>query len=248
MPPLPNRSLITGAGTGIGLAVARRLALRGDHLLLHAHAHAKEAAEWAAGIGRKGGSAAVVTADLSTVEGVDRLAKASLERFPSLDVLVLNAGSYVRHSLDELEDSTVERTIRLNLIHPFHLLRRLSGSLGREGRVSRVVFISSVLAWDGSRHGADYAASKAGLVGLARSLARELAPRVTVNVVAPGSIDTAILAGDTPEVRRQRERAIPLGRVGRAEEVADAVEYLTSPAASYLTGTTIHVNGGLRMD
>jgi 3-oxoacyl-[acyl-carrier protein] reductase len=103
-----------------------------------------------------------------------------------------------------------------------------------------------MLAFQGSQYGAHYAAAKAGLLGLARSLARELAPRHTVNVVAPGSIDTAILAGDSPERRRERERSIPLGRLGRPSEVAQAIAFLASPAASYVTGATLHVNGGLR--
>ena len=122
------------------------------------------------------------------------------------------------------------------------LLRKASPS------PARVVLVSSILAFNGSAHGADYAASKAGILGLARSLARELAPGITVNVVAPGSIDTAILAEDTPAQREARGRQIPLGRVGSPEEVARVVAFLTSPDANYMTGTTVHVNGGLRMD
>ena len=113
---------------------------------------------------------------------------------------------------------------------------------------ARVVFVASVLAWNGSEHGADYAASKAGLLGLARSLARELAPTVTVNVVAPGTIDTAIMAHENAQMKAERARRIPMARLGTAEDVADAIAFLTSPAANYMTGTSVHVNGGLRMD
>ena len=99
---------------------------------------------------------------------------------------------------------------------------------------------------EGSGKGADYSAAKAAVVGLSRALSRELAPEILVNSVAPGSIDTAILAGDSPERRAERERAIPLRRIGTAEEVAEAVAFLTSSGASYVTGATLHVNGGLR--
>ena len=123
------------------------------------------------------------------------------------------------------------------------MTRRLLPQL-RRARSGRLVFVSSVLAFTGSTHGAHYAAAKAGIIGLARSLARELAPTITVNVVAPGAIDTAILAADTPAQRAERSTRIPLGRVGTPEEVADAISYLISPRASYITGTVLHVNGG----
>ncbi|HDS59166.1 MAG TPA: SDR family oxidoreductase, partial [Thermoplasmatales archaeon] len=110
----------------------------------------------------------------------------------------------------------------------------------------RVVFISSQLAFKGSSHGTDYAASKAGMLGMARSLARELAPRhITVNVVAPGTIDTDMIGGYTPEKKRERASLVPLGRLGTPQDVAYACLFLASPWADYITGETINVNGGL---
>lgn len=242
-------ALVTGASVGIGSATARRLAERGDRLALHHHRHGSEAEQVRREIEAKGGSAFTVGADLRSAEGWDRLADAVRERFPSLETLVLNAGAYPRRKVEDLRDEDFEETLRLNLLSPFALTRRLLPLLRKATpSPARVVLVASVLAFNGSTHGADYAASKAGVLGLARSLARELAPSITVNVVAPGSIDTAILAHDTPEQRAERGRQIPLGRVGTAEEVAKVIDFLTSPSASYMTGTTVHVNGGLRMD
>ena len=154
---------------------------------------------------------------------------------------------YNRAPFLEITDDDLRACFQVNLVAPFALTRELLPMLRRSDS-GRVVFVASVLAFTGSATGAHYAAAKAGLLGLSRSLAKELAPGITVNTVAPGSIDTAILARDSPERRAERAQTIPLGRVGTAEEVAEAIAFLASPGASYLTGTTIHVNGGLRSD
>ncbi|MCI4369449.1 MAG: SDR family oxidoreductase, partial [Thermoplasmata archaeon] len=150
---------------------------------------------------------------------------------------------YPRRPFASITDAEWLDCFRVNVFGAVGLTRRLLPLLERSTS-GRVVFVSSVLAFTGSRHGAHYAGSKAALLGIARSLARELAPRITVNVVAPGAVDTAILASDTPELRAERRRAIPLERVAEAGEVAEAIAFLASPAASYITGTTLHVNGG----
>ncbi len=244
-----SRVLITGAGTGIGAATARVLARRGDELALHHHLHRSEAESLAKELVAAGGRAFTVPGDLTSTKDLDRMVQTLGSHFPSLEGLVLNAGAYPRTALEKISDEQFEATVRLNLFSPFALTRRLLPLLRKASpSPARVVLVSSILAFNGSAHGADYAASKAGILGLARSLARELAPGITVNVVAPGSIDTAILAEDTPAQREARGRQIPLGRVGSPEEVARVVAFLTSPDANYMTGTTVHVNGGLRMD
>lgn len=245
----PTHSLVTGAATGIGYATARLLGRRGDAVLLHYRTHEREARAFVEELRGAGGTASAVHADLLRVADVDRLAQETSDRFPSLENLVLNAGEYPRRPVAEVSDEHFERTLRLNLWSPFALTRRLLPLLQRATPgPARVVFVSSVLAFNGSEHGADYAASKAGLLGLARSLARELAPKILVNVVAPGMIDTAILAGYSADEKAARGARLPLQRVGTAEEVAEVIAFLTSPSANYMTGTTVHVNGGLRMD
>jgi 3-oxoacyl-[acyl-carrier protein] reductase len=242
-----THALVTGAGTGIGRATAKLLAKRGAKVAVHYRSHKKEAESLVKEIRSSGGDAFSIGADLTVEEDLERLAREVAARFPSLEVMVHNAGEYPRRFVEELDGAMFLSTIRTNLVAPYVLTRELL-PLIKKAKWGRVVFVGSILAYNGSTHGADYAASKSGLLGLAKSLARELSPKVTVNVVAPGSIDTAILAGDTPQVRAAREKTIPLGRVGTPEDIAEVIAFLASPEAGYMTGTTVHVNGGLRMD
>ncbi|HEV2317482.1 MAG TPA: SDR family NAD(P)-dependent oxidoreductase [Thermoplasmata archaeon] len=237
------RVLITGASLGIGRATARRLAEPTSELALHYWQHEHDAAELRRELEPRCRATFLVRADLSEPAEIDRLAGAIEARWDGLEALVLNAGSYPRVQFREMTDAELTRCLATNLLGPARLARRLLPLLERAEQ-GRIVFVTSVLAFTGSTHGAHYAAAKAGVVGLAHSLALELAPRVRVNLVAPGAIDTAILAGDTPEVRANRASKIPMRRVGRPEEVAEAIAYLVSDASSYVTGTTLHVNGG----
>lgn len=241
------RALVTGAATGIGRATARRLAQDGYEIGVHYRSHRAEAEALVEEIRGTGGTAFAVRADLTSRAEVLRLARTVLDRWETLDVLVHNAGSYPRAMAPELDPDAFEAPFRLHVFAPAELTRRLRPALER-ANPGRVVFVSSILAFTGSRHGAHYASAKSAQLGLARSLATELAPRIRVNLVAPGAIDTAIIADQTPEERKRREATVPLGRVGRPEEVADAIAFLVSDRSSYLTGTTIHVNGGVRMD
>jgi NAD(P)-dependent dehydrogenase (short-subunit alcohol dehydrogenase family) len=241
------RGLVTGASGGIGQAVARRLARDGWELALHAYRHPEVVRALAAELTAAGTPAFTVPGDLGEGGSASAAAQAIGARWDTLDLVVHNGGEYERRPFRDISDEALARSLEVNLAGPFRWSRALLPLLERSS-AGRVIFVSSVLAFSGSRHGAHYAAAKAGLLGLARSLALELAPHTTVNIVAPGSIDTAILASDTPEVRARRNREIPLGRVGRPEEVAEAIAFLASPASSYITGATIHVNGGWRAD
>jgi len=241
------RALVTGASRGIGRAVALRLGREAAEVAVHYRSHAEEARAVVEEVTHLGGSAFSVRADLARPDDVGRLADDLAARWDRLDALVHNAGEYPRVAFRDLTPAEFAACFQVHVFAAAELTRRLLPLL-EAARPGRVVFVSSVLAFSGSRHGAHYAAAKAAVVGLARSLARELAPAVTVNAVAPGSIDTAILAGDTPALRAERERVIPLRRIGTPEEVAEVVAFLNSPRSSYMTGTTLHVNGGLRPD
>ena len=247
--PAPGsvRIAVTGASLGIGRATAIRLADPGVELILHFHRHEAEARRAADEARRRGSTVALAGADFTRLEEVRRFAAWVRSTTDRLDALVLNAGAYPRQSIRAVTDADLEECFRLNVLAPTILVRELLPLLEAVPG-SRVVFVSSVLARAGTSHGAPYAAAKAAVEGLARSLARELAPGIRVNAVAPGSIDTAILAHDTPEERAARGRAIPLGRVGRPEEVAEAIAFLVGPGASYITGATVAVNGGIRPD
>jgi NAD(P)-dependent dehydrogenase (short-subunit alcohol dehydrogenase family) len=241
------RALVTGSSRGIGQATARLLAARGFDVAVHGHSHLLEAEALASELQARGTTAFVVPGDLASPEGPATIARDLREQWTSLDVVVHNAGAHSRSPFERLGPSEWLDCLQLNLIGPALLSRELLPGL-RRSSAGRIVFIASVLASNGSAHGAHCASAKAGILGLMRSLARELAPGITVNAVAPGSIDPEILAGDTPAQRAVRGSAIPLGRIGRPEEVAEAVAFLASPEAAYVTGTTLHVNGGLRMD
>jgi len=241
------RALVTGASTGIGRATALRLAQEGYEIAVHYHEHAAEARALVAEIRSARGTAFAIGADLSQRGGAPALADAVTGRWDTLDVLVHNAGTYPRAMSTELSPESFETPFYLHVFSPAELTRRLRPQLERS-QPGRVVFVSSILAYTGSTHGAHYAAAKAAQLGLAKSLALEYAPKIRVNVVAPGMIDTAILAPLPAEERARRERATPMGRIGRPEEVADAIAFLVSERSSYVTGTTLHVNGGSRMD
>ncbi|MCI4317618.1 MAG: SDR family oxidoreductase [Thermoplasmata archaeon] len=241
------RALVTGASQGIGRATATRLAREGGEVAIHYHRHRLEAEELAREVSTEGKESFPVGADLGNRAETRGLASVIRERWGSLDALVLNAGVYPRRRFAQLTDADIETCFKVNVFGPMTLTRELLPLLER-APAGRIVVISSVLAFTGSRHGAHYAATKAALVGWARSLSRELAPGITVNVIAPGSVETAILADDSPEVRTDRVRGIPLGRIGTPKEIADVVAFLVSPGASYITGATLHVNGGVRAD
>jgi NAD(P)-dependent dehydrogenase (short-subunit alcohol dehydrogenase family) len=235
-------ALVTGASKGIGAAVARRRAAAGFDVAVHDHtdtAGARRTVEAAKKLRRR---AVAIKADLSSPRDLEWLAQETTREFPKLDCLVHNAGVYERRKFPEMTGTAWVATRLVNLDAPAVLTHLLLGKLARD---SSIVFVSSIAAARGSRHGAHYGASKAGLLGLARSLAVELAPRTRVNAIAPGYIDTAILSEDSPAKRQARAAEVPLARLGRPEDVAAAVSFLAGPDSRYMTGQVLHVNGGL---
>lgn len=238
-------ALVTGASKGIGAAVARRLARDGFDVLVHYNEDAAGAKRTVAAIRKLGRKAVALQADLGDGAQVRRLATEAAREAPTLQCIVHNAGLYDRQGMAQTDSAAWRATQDVNLDAPALLTHGLLPHLTEGGSL---VFVSSIVAMRGSAHGAAYAAAKAGLLGLTRALALELAPRgIRVNAIAPGYVDTAILAGDSPARRKTRAAEVPLGRIGTPADVAGAVSFLAGPDAAYVTGTTLHVNGGLWM-
>ncbi|MDD3492472.1 MAG: SDR family NAD(P)-dependent oxidoreductase [Candidatus Thermoplasmatota archaeon] len=240
---LSNKTaLVTGASRGIGRAIAVTLAQHGAYVGINFH-RSQEAARETLHQVQRTGEGMLLPADVSQEKEVESMVGDFVEAAGRIHIVVNNAGIYQRASFDELEREQWRRILGVNLDGAYHVTRHALPHVPEQGRI---VFISSQLAFKGSSHGTDYAASKAGMLGMARSLARELAPRrITVNVVAPGTIDTDMIGGYTQEQKRERASLVPLGRLGTPQDVAYACLFLASPWADYITGETINVNGGL---
>lgn len=237
-------ALVTGASKGIGAAVARRLAHDGFDVVVHYHKDVLGAKRTVAAVHKAKRKAVALQADLASSRDLDWLAEETGRTFPRLDCVVHNAGVYERLPFSEMTGNAWIATRLVDLDAPAVLTHLLLERLARD---ASVIFVSSIAAVRGSRHGAHYAAAKAGLLGLTKSLALELAPKVRVNAVAPGYIDTAILADDPPAKRKSRAHEVPLARLGQPEDVAAAVSFLAGPDSRYMTGQVLHVNGGLWM-
>ena len=239
-------ALVTGASRGIGRACALRFAREGHDVVVNYNGSEAEAAALTGEITAMGVRALSVRADVSDRARVDAMAAAVREDFTPLDSLVINAGIYIRSSFGDAGTDAWDHTLAVNLDGAWHcadaLIPLMDGSSG-----PTVVFVTSQLARRGSTQGAAYAASKGGMESLMKSLAQELAPRIRVNALAPGMIDTDILSGDSPRKRKEREAQVPLGRIGSPEEMAAAVWFLSCGESSYMTGSVLHANGGILM-
>ena len=237
-------ALVTGASRGIGEAIALRLAAQGARMVLAARNEDKLQAVAAAIVGA-GGEALPWALDLAHPESVGERLSALPAEYTEIDVLVSNAGITADSLLARMSLEDWQRVLTVNLTGAFALSRELVRGMIRR-RWGRIVSVSSVVGLMGNPGQANYAAAKAGLVGFSKSLARELASRsITVNVVAPGYIETEMTERLSEAVRGELTAAIPLRRIGRVEDVAAAVAYLASEEAGYVTGTVLNVSGGL---
>jgi 3-oxoacyl-[acyl-carrier protein] reductase len=247
MPSLEGRTaLITGGSQGIGRACALTLAKAGARIALAARNQAK-LAEVASQIKAAGGAAEVFAIDMASEESIKAGAKAALGHFGSIEILVNNAGITKDTLLLRMKRADWDEVMATNLTGTFLLTQALLSPM-LKARWGRIVNISSIVGETGQAGQANYAASKAGLIGFTKSLARELASRgITANAVAPGYIETAMTAVLDEKQREAMLGQIPLGRAGTDQDIANAVRFLVSDEAAYITGHVLDVNGGMYM-
>lgn len=227
--------LVTGGSRGIGLACARRFAALGDHVAVTYNSSPPPEGLFG------------IKCDVTSTEEVDAAFKAVEEKFGPVEILVSNAGITKDTLLLRMSEADFSAVVDANLTASFRVVKRATQGMLR-ARKGRIILMSSVVGFLGSAGQANYAASKAGLVGFARSLARELGSRsITVNVVAPGPVETDMTAALGEERLKELTAQVPLSRMATADEIAGVVEFLAGPDSGYITGAVIPVDGGLGM-
>jgi NAD(P)-dependent dehydrogenase (short-subunit alcohol dehydrogenase family) len=239
-------AIVTGASGGIGKAICRLLAINGADVVVH-YLHDREGAETAAtAVKEAGRQSEMVKANTSLSDEARSLVSRAMGRFKRLDILVNNAGVFPRSWALDMKEEEWDRVIDTNLKGTFMCSQAVAKFM-KEGGGGRIVNISSIVI-RGITRGAHYSATKAGIMSLTRSLALEWAPDILVNCVAPGLIDTPQpRMGMSEEQIAERVSRLPLPRLGRPEDVAEAVLFLVSDSSSWITGQTLHVNGGEMM-
>jgi len=240
-------AIVTGASRGIGRAIALNLAQAGADIVAVYQYNQEKAAELAAEIEAFGRKCLPVQANVANEEEVDGLIAAALDAFGRIDILINNAGITRDTLIMRMKSQDWKDVIDVNLSGMFYCLKAVTKTMFKQ-RSGKIVFISSIIGETGNAGQANYAASKAGTIGLVKSAAKEFAARgIQVNAVAPGFIETDMTSELKEEVKQLYMDQIPLKRFGKAEEVAETVKFLVSDKADYITGQVIHINGGLYM-
>ncbi len=236
-----KKALVTGATGALGEAIARALVKNGASVAISG-----TRIERLKGLAEQIGAIAI-PANLSSMEDVDRLAAEAQQRLGGLDILVNNAGITRDSLLVRMSEQDWQDVLKVNLEAAFRLSKAcLRGMM--KARFGRIISITSIIAITGNPGQANYAASKAGLIGFSKSLAQEVASRgITVNCIAPGFIESPMTDGLSDDQKAKLMAQIPLGRMGTPDEIAAGVLYLASDEASYITGQTLHINGGMAM-
>lgn len=240
-------ALVTGGSRGIGRAAALSLGKQGAQVVINYVSNEGAAREVAEQIQAAGGKAEIVQFDVGSSDAAEKAVAEVAKRLGRLDVLVCSAGIAIDGLLLRLKDDDFDRILSVNLKGAVACARAATKVMMR-AKTGRVIFLSSVVGEMGNAGQTAYSASKAALLGVTKSLARELASRfITVNAITPGFIDTDMTGALTEEQKTSINQNIPLGRTGKPEEVAAAVVYLASDEAAYITGQTLRVNGGMYM-
>lgn len=239
-------AIVTGSSRGIGRATAIRLAQDGFKITVNYSRDEEGAKKTVQTVENHGGEAFSVQADVSNPDDTEKLVERTLEEYGDLGVLVNNAGFSHHATLDELSHEDWQKGIDVNLTGAFNCAKAAAPEMEELGW-GRIVNICSLRAMTGSDHGSHYASSKAGLLGLTKSLALELAPEITVNAISPGYTRTPMTRESLEEKEDKITEKIPLDRVAEAPEIAGVISFLVSHDGSYITGETINANGGIYM-
>ena len=240
-------ALVTGASRGIGRAVALCLAAEGARVAINYAGNVKAAEEVKASVEAAGGTAILCQADIADSAAVEAMIADVVKEFGAIDILVNNAGITRDTLLMRMKDEDFAKVLDTNLKGVFYCTKAVS-KLMMKKRSGRIVNMASVVGLVGNAGQTNYAAAKAGVIGFSKSAAKELASRgITVNVVAPGFIGTDMTAGLPESVKEKMLTDIPLGRMGEPKDVANAVLFLASDQASYITGQVVNVDGGMVM-
>ena len=238
-------ALITGAGRGIGRAIAVALAKEGAQVIINYNGSEKKASEVKQLIEEQGGKAVTCQCDVSEFTACEKMNKDVVAEFGHLDILVNNAGITRDDLLMRMKESDFDAVINTNLKGTFNTIRHLSRYLLKQ-RAGKIINISSVSGILGNAGQSNYAASKAGVIGLTKSVARELASRgICVNAVAPGFVETEMTAVLPEKTQEELKKQIPLGKAGQVQDIANAVAFLASPESDYITGQVLSVDGGM---
>ncbi len=240
-------ALVTGASRGIGRAIALRLAGEGAKVAINYAGNTTKAEAVKAEIEQNGGEAILVQADVADSSAVEAMVAKVTEAFGQIDILVNNAGITRDGLLMRMKEEDFDAVVNTNLKGVFHCTKTVS-KLMMKKRSGRIINMASVVGIMGNAGQTNYAAAKAGVIGFSKSAAKELAARgITVNVVAPGFIDTDMTAAMTDKAKELTLTGIPMKKMGTPEDVANAVLFLASDCASYITGQTVNVDGGMVM-
>lgn len=240
-------AVVTGASRGIGKAIAVKLASLGAMVVINYNGSAVKAEEVKAEIEGNGGKAAVVQCNVSDYAACEAFIGEVIKTYGRIDILVNNAGIIKDGLLMKMSEEDFDRVINVNLKGTFNCVRHATRQMLKQ-RAGRIINLSSVVGVTGNAGQVNYAASKAGVIGLTKSTAREVASRgITVNAVAPGFIETDMTDVLSDKVKEASVAQIPLGHFGKTEDVANTVAFLASDDAGYITGQVIHVDGGMVM-